>query len=401
LYSLNATFSHDIYAQEFLASIKPHIVASDILAKVATNASGKELFHSYQISSRFMRLSSALDAAGKNAESCAALALAAWCALSQFSGTTRLDYDDPNEGDMVAENILLFHETTQDDRSQDSVVFSGLSPILTKLTRAYIEHRRQLRDQSPQEDRSLSAGNSLTQALNNTMMGNVIMAASSSLGEGEASKGPSLGVVRFSKLLDCALWNQKYPEPNLSAAQIAGVVREVLKSALKVTKIYLDYEIFLHITGELKYFLHTQTRRLEKFADADLLQVLSSSFHVTFAVQLVDKQLFYLPRQSSWVLCKSSVTKQEFKILQLSCMHLQLAERRFVTTFMNKEIVKDACFFAQWAAVQFYHSILLEHLSLAISDDAQMDIELTSDHSLAKQFKLAMEKYTTVLCTCR
>ena len=352
-----------------------------------------------------MLLSSALDAAGKNAESCAACALAAWCAieyLSQFSRTARLDEDESNDGDVIVDKILLFHETTQDGKSQDSVVFSGLSPILPRLTRAYIEHRKQLKDHSSQEDRSLSAGNSLTQALNNTMIGKVIMAASTSLGEGEALKGTSLGVIRFSKLLDCALWIQKRPEHDLSASQIAGVVREVLKSALKVTKICLadDYEEFLHITEELKYFVQTQTRRLGKFIDADLLQVLVSSFYVTFAVQLVDTQLFNLPRQSSWALCKSSVTKHDFKILQLSCMHLQLAEEQFVTAFMNKDSIQ-ACFFAQWAAVQLHRAILLENLSLAISDDAQMGIEPIIAHSLAKQIQLVMEKYTAVLCNCR
>ena len=392
-----------LYTQEFLASIQPHIVASDILAKVATKASDRELFNTYQISSRFMLLSSALDAAGKHAESCAACALAAWCAieyLPQFSRTTRLDEDESNA---VMDKILLFHETTQDGRSQDSVVFGGLSPILTRLTRAYIEHRKQLKDHSSQEDRSLSSGNSLTQALNNTMIGKVIMAASTSSGEGEALKGTSLGVIRFSKLLDCALWIQKRPEHDLSASQIAGVVREVLKTTLKVTKICLadDYEEFLHITEELKYFVQTQTRRLGKFIDTDLLQVLLSSFYVTFAVQLVDTQLFNLPRQSSWALCKSSVTKHEFKILKLSCMHLQLAEEQFVTAFMNKDSIRDACFFAQWAAVQLHRAILLEHLSLAISDDAQMGIEPIIAHSLAKQIQLVMEKYTPVLCNCR
>ena len=55
-----------------------------------------------------MLLSSALDAAGKNAESCAACALAAWCAIE--SRTTKLDEDELNEGDMIADKILLFHE---------------------------------------------------------------------------------------------------------------------------------------------------------------------------------------------------------------------------------------------------------------------------------------------------
>jgi hypothetical protein len=81
-------------------------------------------------------------------------------------------------------------------------------------------------------------------------------------------------------------------------------------------------------------------------------------------------------------------------------MHLQLAEEQFVTAFMNKDSTQDACFFAQWAAVQLHRAILLEHLSLAISD-AQMGIKPIIAHSLAKQIQLVMEKYTTVLSNCR
>jgi hypothetical protein len=57
--------------------------------------------------------------------------------------------------------------------------------------------------------------------------------------------------------------------------------------------------------------------------------------------------------------------------------------------------------FAKWAAVQLHRAILLENLSLAISDDAQMGIEPITAHSLAKQIQLVMEKYTAVLCNCR
>ena len=53
------------------------------------------------------------------------------------------------------------------------------------------------------------------------------------------------------------------------------------------------------------------------------------------------------------------------KILQLSCMHLQLAEKQLLAQFTNEDSVHDACFFVQWAAVQFHYAILLEHLSLA------------------------------------
>ncbi|KAL3816332.1 hypothetical protein ACHAXA_011432, partial [Cyclostephanos tholiformis] len=376
--------------KEFWASILPQLFACDVLTKVATKASDKELFNTYQVSSRYMLLSSALDASGKYAESCAALALAACCALEcspQLYGITKVE---SNEGDLIAEKILLFHETALDGRSQDRV---GLSAILTRLTRTYIEHRKKLKDILARDCLILSSGHSLTLALKNTIIEKIMVAASTSSGEKKSFEGTSLGTIFYSKLLDCAV----RPERDLTAAQIAGVVRDVLRSAIKVAKFNLadDYDFFLHVTEELNCFLQAQKRRLDILIDPDLLQVLSSSFHVTFALQLFDSQLFYLPRKSSWALCENSLEKQEFKILQLSCMHLQLAERQFAKAFMDEASARDACFFVQWAAVQFHLAILSEYLSLAISDDAQ-----TISHSLTKKIQLVTEKHTSALCSC-
>ncbi len=366
---------------------------------MATKASDKELFNTYQISSRYMRLASSMDASGKCAESCAALALAARCALQcspQLPGTTQLDAAESYEGDLIAERILLFHEATLVDiRSKDSV---GLSPIITRLTRTYIEHVKKMKDLSPRECHALSSGYSLTQALKMTIVEKVIVAATSSLGENKSSKGTRSVTILLSKLLDYAIWNQGHPEHDLSSSQRACIVREILRSAIKVVKLNLvdDNDLFLHVTEELNQFMQAQTRRLEILVDPDLLQVLSSSFHVTFALQLFDSQLIYLPRQPSWALSENSLDKQEFQILQLSCMHLQLAERQFATACVDNESARDSCFFAQWTAVQFCQAILSEHLSLAASENAQ-NISV----SLAKKIQSAIENYTLVLRSCR
>ena len=386
----SSTFFRSL-TQEFRVSIQPLLLVCEILTMVATKASDKVLFNTYQISSRYMRLASSMDASGKYAEACAALALAARCALlcsPQLPGTTQ------NEGDVIAERILLFHEATLVDiRSKDSV---GLSPIITRLTRTYIEHVKNMKHQSPGECLSSSSGYSLTQALKMTEMEKVIVAATSSFGDNESSKGTRVGTILFSKLLDYAIWNHERPGHDTSASQIAGVVREITRSAIKVVKLNLvdDSDLFLHVTEELNYFLQAQTRRLEILADPDHLQVLLSSLRVTFALQLFDSQLLRLPRQTSWALGETLLEKQEFHILKISSMHLQLAERQFATACMDNQSAQDSCFFAQWAAVQFCQAILSEHLSLAISDYAH-------NISLAKKIQSVIKNYKSVLCTCR
>jgi hypothetical protein len=50
-----------------------------------------------------------------------------------------------------------------------------------------------------------------------------------------------------------------HPERDLNVTHIAGVVRDDLRSAIKVAKFNLadDYELFLHITEELNFFAGT------------------------------------------------------------------------------------------------------------------------------------------------
>jgi hypothetical protein len=344
------------------------------------------------MSNRFMLLSSSLDAAGAHAESCAAVTFSAWCSIECLPHSSDKTND---EGDLIADKILLFHESTQGTISQEIDDLSGLSSILLRLTRVYVVYRRQWKMNSSENNHTALHDNFLPRELMNTLLGKVVT-ASSIMGDDEASSE-----FRLSKLLDCAVWNQKRYEENLSAAQIAGVVREVLRCVIKITKrnVMDDDELFSHIADELMFFLRAQNKRLGGIIDSDFLQSLSSSFHVLFAVQLAEMRHFHLPRQVSWM-CKYSVTKQEMKILQLSCMHLQLAEKQFVTQFTSEDSVHDASFFVQWAAVQFHYAILLEHLSLVISDDAQRDAESSSASSLVKQIHTVMAQHSKALRNC-
>jgi hypothetical protein len=154
----------------------------------------------------------------------------------------------------------------------------GLSPIITRLTRTYIEHVKNMKYQSPGECHSSSSGYSLTQALKMTEVEKVIVAASSSFGENESSKGKGAGTILFSELLDYAIWNHEGPGNDISASQIAGVVREIMRSAIKVVEHNLvdDSDLLLHVTEELNYFLQAQAKRLEILADQYYRQVLSS-----------------------------------------------------------------------------------------------------------------------------
>lgn len=345
------------------------------------------------------------------AESCAALAMAAWCSIESMApsaeGTSSTSDDNGEvEGDSVAEEMLLFPESTILGRTPpDHATTSGLATIIKRLTRAYITYRIPFIDGSTQHGGdTVVTGDSLSNALSNTLLGKVLEVAC------PPTSDKVVGQLRLSKLLHCAVWNQKRYEEELSPSQISDIIREVLKSTIEVlVKSDLAGEeddkmrtSSLHLLEELKIFLQAQKKRLGDFVDPGLLQVLCSSFHVSFAAHFIDSRLLYLPRPSSWILCKSAVKKREYKLLQYSCMHLQLAEKQFAASFMDEDSIHDDCFFAQWAAVQLHHAILSEQLSLAKSSaDATLMDESIRVHSLARQIPSVVSKYASALSTGR
>ena len=352
-------------------------------------AAGKELFNTYQIANRFMMLSSSLEASGDTAESCAALSMSAWCAIESLVAVSSVNTDEVFEGDSTSEEILLFPDSAfLSPRSQDNDSTTiGLSPIIKRLARAYI-HDRTSKDKQSQSDDTLPQRGPSSYTLEQTLTGKVMTVASSSATN---NKVPT-GKISLSKLLHCAVWNQKRYKEELSTSQIADIVREVLISTLKIAKSN-DDGIYLHFIDELKLFLHAQTKRLGDIVDADLLQVISSSFHVIFSAQLVDPRLLNFPRQSAWALRKSiSAKRVEHKLLQASCTQLQQAEKKFLESSADEHSVQDVCFFAQWASVQLHRAILSEHLALS---------EVSESDRIFTQVRSVTKKYLRAISTCR
>ena len=357
-------------------------------------AAGKELFNTYQIANRFMMLSSSLEASGDTAESCAALSMSAWCAIESLVAVSSVNTDEVFEGDSTSEEILLFPDSAfLSPRSQDNDSTTiGLSPIIKRLARAYIHDRTSKDKQSQSDDTSPQRGPS-SYTLEQTLTGKVMTVASSSASESGSNNKVLTGKISLSKLLHCAVWNQKRYKEELSTAQIADIVREVLISTLKIAKSN-DDGIYLHFIDELKLFLHAQTKRLGDIVDADLLQVISSSFHVIFSAQLVDPRLLNFPRQSAWALRKSviSAKRVEYKLLQASCTQLQQAEKKFLESSADEHSVQDVCFFAQWASVQLHRAILSEHLALS---------EVSESDRIFTQVRSVTKKYLRAISTCR
>jgi len=361
------------------------------MTKVAIKAEGKELFTLYQTSSRFMYLSSALEANNNNVQSCAALAMAAWCAIESLVISSDEERPDCPEGDSTAEEILLFPDSTVlSVRSEADSATDVLSPIIKRLVRAYIECKSQSKKKSSQVD---DDDGSLSSTINNTLLGKILSIATSS-----ASDESGVTDIRLSKLLHCAVWNQTRYENELSASQ-TDVIREVLRSTMKIMKSNLpndeDDKLYFHLIDELKVFIHAQTKRLGDVIDADLLQVISSSLHITFTSHFIDLRLLYFNRHSSWVLCKSPVTKKkrEYKLLKETCLQIQQAEEKFADS-SDGQNDQDLCFFTQWAAVQLHHAILKEHLYLAKLSEA-------SESSRVQYRSKQTINYIKTLETCR
>lgn len=390
--------------QDVHASIESQVLATDIISRVAMKASDKELLNIYQIPNRYMLLSSALDAAGYSAESLAALVLAIWSIIESSppsSNESNSDSHEAIEADSTSGEILLFPENAvQDNFPHDSLLARAISPIIKKLIRTYIEHRnpssnKESRDKNPTKD-------SCAHIPKDTLMEEVLVVASVPAGEREGSS--HLKDIQLWKLLDCALWNKSHSDRVVSTAEKLILIREVLKSTVKIAKsnVVDDDVLVLHIMEELDVFLQTQKTKLRGLVGPDSLRDLMSSLHVLFAGQMVESRLLYFPRASSWASCQSSVNMREYKLLLLTCIQLDLAEKQFAAADLNESIFPYACHCVKLAALQLHLGIFSEHLSLAeLSDDFRATIASDAVPSRTKQIQSVMGKYTLTLGTCR
>jgi hypothetical protein len=367
------------------------MMTAEIMMRVAIKAPDDELFNTYQLPNRYMFLSSALDAAGCVTESIAALAMAAQCALESASPSSEKSksYSQIRD-DMAPMRILLFPENAVLDLEPHCTELAdALAPIIKRLVRTYIDHGN--------STTSESRCKSTSPIRENTLIDEVLALAST-------SSTMQRSHIRLSKLLDYVLWKQNRIDSAVPVAEKIIVVHDVLKFASKIAKsnTECDDALFMHFFEDMGNFINTQRKRFSDIYEPELVRNLVSTLHVTFAGQLIESRLLYLPKPTSWVLRQSSTTKRELKLLQLASIHLDLAETQLAAGGLNQcdAHAHDACYFARLSAVQLLHAIVSEHISLAeISNDTSHDPSIVS--SFVKQIQACMRKYTRILGTCR
>ena len=394
-----------------ISSIQPQILASEIITKVAIRATGKELFTTYQIANRYMILSSTLERSGNYSEACAALAMAVWCSIESLAIDDGADKGD--DVDSTSEEILRF--PNKSNRSQKDVAVDVLAPIVKRLVRTYIAYKAQSNNDDTSSARENNDDSSISSMLQSTLMGKMLTVASTSTSSASTLE-ENKNNLQFSKLFHCAVWNKKRYEEELSITQIADIVREILKTAIRTVKSSIandneDARPCWHCIDELKLFLHAQIKRI-----GDVNNAISSSFHVTFAAQLIDLRFVCFPRLSSWAMCKKSLFNnnnnklRDYKLLQLACNQLQHAEKKFNESSSSRDdddddeissIQHDVRFFAQWAAVQLNYAILLEHVSTVKLSEAAAKSEADHAQIHEKEFKSVKAQHISALGTCR
>lgn len=357
---------------------------------MSIKASSVEMFDKYQISNRYMMLASALESSGHMGESIATMAVAVWSVIEEMKMSVKRDSSDEDEalGDSISEHVLLFPDKYASMfESNESMV----SSILNKLTRTYVG----LKQSSPEA--KMASDSNMLAFLDKTLIGKLLDVASSA--SDKESKCETNCHLNLSKLLHYAVWNQKRYEV-LPSAQMAEIVREVLLSITKTLNRCISTEndsIASHLVEEAKTFLQVQKKRMGDVMDHDIHQVISSSFHTYFAAILMEAKFIESPHPSSWIKCEA-VKGSAQVLLKHSYNQLQHADGLFKEDSTNDDSIADACFFAQWAAVQFHQAVLMEHMSLAkISGD---DAPSNGTRSFVRYNHLAMEKYRSSLSAC-
>ena len=178
-------------------------------------------------------------------------------------------------------------------------------------------------------------------------------------------------------------------------------VHGVLKSTIKIAKSRsLADDELVCVIKDVEEFLKTQKKRIGGIILPDSQRELISSLHLTFAGQLIESRLLYLPKPTAWVLRQNSMTKRELTLLHLAYTHLELAEAQLAVGDLNQCVNHDACHFARLAAVQLLLAICSEHLSLAeVSKDTKNGCSIAP--LLLKPIQSAMGKYNLTLGSCR
>ena len=371
-------------------SIQAQLFAVEILSKLSIKKASVEMFDKYQIYNRYMMLSSIMETNGHTRESIATMAVALWSVIEEMKILAEMNAVDEEAavGDTVSEHVLLFPATYASAFESNE---TATSSILSKLTRTYVDFRESSAGANIVQD------NCLPKCLEKTLIGKLLDVASSSCKEGKQDTNRQLNL---SKLLHYAIWNQKRYEV-LTSAQLAEIVREVLLSIAKITKRCISRddgftETASHLIEEAKTFLQAQKKRVGDVTDRDVHQVMSSSFHTYFAAIMMDSKCVEHPRPSMWVQCQGANSSEQL-LLKQSYSQLQHADYLFTEDSSNEDSITDACFFAQWAAIQFRQAVLMEHLSLG---KISCDLPSNGTRSFIRYNHSATEKYRSSLSTC-
>ena len=390
LFSLQLSNQIATYIGKRRTSIQAQLFAVEILSKISIKAGSVEMFDKYQIYNRYMMLSSIMETKGHTKESIATMAVALWSVIEEMKISVENDEpdDDATVGDTVSEHILLFPATYASAFESSE---TAVSSILSKLTRSYVDLSQ------TSTAANMVQGKGLSKCLEKTLIGKLLDVASSSPKEGKCDAGRQLNL---SKLLHYAIWNQKRYEV-LSSAQLAEIVREVLIAITKTTKRCISREngsiqTASHLIEEAKTFLQAQKKRVGDVTDRDVHQVMSSSFHAYFAAIMMESKFIEIPRPSMWVQCQG-INGSDHLLLKHSYSQLQHADGLFSEDSTNDDSITDACFFAQWAAIQFRQAVLMEHLSLK---KISCDVPNNGTRSFIRYNHSATEKYRSSLSTC-
>lgn len=243
-------------------------------------------------------------------------------------------------GDTTSEEILLFPTAALVDvqsNSETDRVVDGTSVIIIKLARACIELKA---------SRSVSSIN----IPKGTAFAQVLDAATDHENK-----------LSVSKLLDHTIWGNGL----FTVTDALELTREILKCSSKVLKSYIsndssacDQDGIFSFLEELGDFLCLQKERMKDIVNPDDLQVISSAFHVSLGMKVIDSQLLRFPKQK---ICLDGKTMDRIQntIHGFSIEQLNQAEWLF-QSHNSSDQSQDACFFVQWAAVLLYQAILSE-----------------------------------------
>lgn len=367
---------------------------TEVLFAIASKGIDRRLFEKYQLPNRFVKLASAFEMKGDFVASCSSLALAARSTIER--DLEQLELIAANE--TFPSDELLF----PGNRIVDPAIFkdefletSGLSTIISRLIRAFIEHLK-LRQASPIE--SIRGPLSF---LNNTVMSEVLGTIQCINGD----FGKRISVLALARYI-----LSTFQDDPLSAQLTIKLVQEILRCSTKVAKGAFKgddsdeaaLQVFLQDQVD---FLTAQIKQLSEVLESSSKQQVASSLHVTYAAYLMDSRFLLFCSQSSWASFQHGLDYLSQVLLQHSCKQLWSANELFEDANEDGESTTgNVIFYAQWAAIQLQYAIIYEHFALVMPTQ-ELDISDPESKSPAEfpseSYDSVVEQYKLALSICR